>query len=105
MEPERIIEVQDFTNYKLGHYRPIAVNDTIFYDLFLKPLSNHPLNGQTREKIKQIQNLTPGDFKVVRDRYSFCSSVDIDHNILIKALQEESQIKARHHDLGKRIGF
>ena len=57
-----------------------------------------------REKISQIYNLTPGDFKVVRDRYSFYPAEDIDHSMLIEVLQEEAEIKALHH-LKKKVGF
>jgi hypothetical protein len=92
-------------NHKIGFDYLTADGNQVFYNLFLKPLANNSLNDATRGKIRKIYGLTPGDFKVVRDRYSFCSSVDIVHNMLIEALQKESQIKAQHHDLGKKIGF
>jgi hypothetical protein len=51
-----------------------------------------------------MNNLAPGDFKLVRDRYSFYPKSDIDHAVLIEALKNETKLKA---DLGPttRIGF
>jgi SpoVK/Ycf46/Vps4 family AAA+-type ATPase len=92
-------------NHKIGFDYLTASGNKIFYDLFLGPLSNNPLNSAAQGEIKQINNLTPGDFKVVRDRYSFYSSGDVDHSMLIEALQEEADIKTQQHDLWKKIGF
>jgi SpoVK/Ycf46/Vps4 family AAA+-type ATPase len=92
-------------NHKIGFDYLTASGNQIFYDLFLGPLANNPLNHSTREEIKQINNLTPGDFKVVRDRYSFCSSKDVDHNMMIEALRKEAEIKMQQQDLRKAIGF
>ncbi len=91
-------------NHKIGFDYLTANGNQIFYDLFLAPLANNSLNRATRTKIKRINNLTPGDFKIVRDRYSFYPSEDIDHNLLIEALRKEAELKAQHH-LEKKIGF
>jgi len=92
-------------NHKIGFDYLTASGNQIFYDLFLRPLANNPLNGATQEEIKLINNLTPGDFKIVRDRYSFHSPADVDHNMLIDALRRESEIKMQQCDPGKQIGF
>jgi len=91
-------------NYKIGFDYLTAKGNQIFYDLFLSPLAINLLNPANREKIRQIHNLTPGDFKVVQDRYSFYPTEDIDHSMLIEVLQEEAEIKALHH-LKKKVGF
>ena len=92
-------------NHKIGFDYLTAKGNQIFYDSFLGPLANNSLTSEGRGEIKQIHYLTPGDFKVVRDRYSFYPSEDVDHNLLIEALRKEAEIKAQQHHLGKRIGF
>jgi hypothetical protein len=91
-------------NHKIGFDYLTASGNQTFYDLFLAPLANKPLNSEAREQIRQINNLTPEDFKIVRDRYSFYPSEDVDHSMLIEALQEEADIKTQHH-LDKKVGF
>jgi DNA replication protein DnaC len=92
-------------NHKMGFDYLTGGGNLLFYELFLGPLANDSLNAGVRGKIKLIRNLTPGDFKVVRDRYSFYSLDDVDHNIMIEALQKEAQIKEQQHSLGNKIGF
>ena len=77
-------------NHKLGFDYLTAIGNLLFYDLFLGPLAPDPLNPEVRLEIKQIKNLAPGDFKVVRDRYSFHPPEDINHRMLIEALQKEA---------------
>jgi SpoVK/Ycf46/Vps4 family AAA+-type ATPase len=91
-------------NHKIGFDYLTAAGNQIFYDLFIKSLVNARLKNSTQEEIARIKNLTPGDFKVVRDRYSFYGSKEIDHKIIIDALKEEAEIKAHHH-LDKKIGY
>jgi hypothetical protein len=91
-------------NHKIGFDYLTAVGNLLFYDLFLRPLTGDALEPAAREKIKQIQNLAPGDFKVVRDRYSFYPKDDINHRLLIEALEKEAALKV-HHNHKKQIGF
>jgi hypothetical protein len=91
-------------NHKIGFDYLTASGNRIFYDLFLAPLANNPLHHANQDQIKQIVNLTPGDFKIVRDRYSFYPSENIDHNMLIGDLQKEAEIKIQHQG-NKQIGF
>jgi hypothetical protein len=76
----------------------------LFYDLFLGPLAKDSLEPAGREEVKQIQNLAPGDFKVVGDRYSFYPRDDIHHGILIEALKREAELKMKLEGK-KQIGF
>jgi hypothetical protein len=92
-------------NHKIGFDYLTDKGNQIFYNLFLAPLAHNSLNRATRTKIKQINNLTPGDFKVIRDRYSFYPSQDVDHSMMVEALQEEADIKLKQSDFGKKIGF
>jgi SpoVK/Ycf46/Vps4 family AAA+-type ATPase len=91
-------------NHKIGFDYLTASGNQVFYDLFLGPLTNDPLNRATREELKQINNLTPGDFKVVRDRYSFYPQNQIDHDALIESLVQEAKFKMDAAQ-GKPIGF
>ncbi len=91
-------------NHKIGFDYLTDSGNQIFYDLFLVPLARDSLNSTLRTKIKQINYLTPGDFKIVRDRHSFYPSDKISHNMLIEDLQKEAEMKAQHH-LEKKIGF
>jgi transitional endoplasmic reticulum ATPase len=92
-------------NYKLSFDYLTASGNQIFYDLFLAPFVCAPLDNEARAQIMRMNNLTPGDFKVVRDRYSFYPAEDIDHNMLIDALRKESELKMQQNDFRKKIGF
>ena len=51
-----------------------------------------------------VMDLAPGDFKVVRDRFSFHPPEELTHQVLIQALKEEARVKNIHGG-GKQIGF
>jgi len=75
-----------------------------FYDLFLRELAETPLNTSLNKKLKNINNLAPGDFKVVRERYLFHPQEDITHRLLMDALEAEAYLKNIHGNR-KPIGF
>jgi hypothetical protein len=52
-----------------------------------------------------MNNLSPGDFKVVRDRYSLANEEGITHDDLIRALQDECRAKELNSPSIKIIGF
>lgn len=91
-------------NYKIGfnYFKPEG--NVIFYQKLLEPLLSVPMDESFQGELKKINNLAPGDFKIVRDRYSFYPQKDLSHEKLIKALQEESKIKDAHMG-NKHIGF
>jgi len=48
--------------------------------------------------------MTPGDFKVVKDKSQFKPNDEISHEALMEALKEEAKVKEIH--MGKKvIGF
>jgi len=51
-----------------------------------------------------IGELTPGDFRVVRDRYAIMPQDRITPAAMLEALREESHMKKMHHG-EKPIGF
>lgn len=91
-------------NHKVGFDYLKPDGNVTFYRKFLVSLANAPLDRATEETLKGIDDLAPGDFKVVRDRYSFCSPKEVTPQSLVEALQQESRVKRRHNG-GKDIGF
>jgi len=91
-------------NHKIGFDYLTAKGNLLFYELFLEPLSFDKLDTVSRKELKRVKFLAPGDFKVVRDRYSFHPKSDINHKLLIDALKNEAKHKTNHKQV-KRIGF
>ena len=91
-------------NHKIGFDYLTGEGNLLFYELFLEPLSSEKLNPVPRSELKRIKYLAPGDYKVVRDRYSFHPKSDINHILLIDALKNEAKLKTNHGQV-KRIGF
>ena len=78
--------------------------NVIFYEKLLAPLINRPIDGPTTHAIKGLTGLTPGDFKVVRDKFVFRNKRDITHEMVLTALEDESLLKD-HHAGVRNIGF
>jgi SpoVK/Ycf46/Vps4 family AAA+-type ATPase len=91
-------------NHKMGFKYLKADANVTFYRNLLEPLTNIPLDEASQEALKRIPELAPGDFRVVRDKYSFYPSEKVTHQLLIQALQEEVRVK-KVHEGSKYIGF
>ena len=76
----------------------------VFYRKLLSSLVKSPLDWKNEKRLKQIADLSPGDFKTVRDRYAFYPSNGLKHETLVGALEEEARVKKVHRG-GKAIGF
>ena len=76
----------------------------VFYEKMLRPLSTSKLSQRLRGKVKRIRQLAPGDFKTVKDQHFIYRPKDLSHEMLIDALEKESDIK-RLHQSGNPIGF
>jgi len=63
----------------------------LFYDKILGPLSSMPLATEEMTIVSKITNLTPGDFRVVRDQYYYSDYVT--NKIMINALIQEAKTK------------
>lgn len=79
--------------------------NVIFYKRLLASFTSDPLNENIENELRSIRQLTPGDFRIVRDRYSFYKPQDLSHQILLESLTREAGIKQFQRDGGKRIGF
>jgi SpoVK/Ycf46/Vps4 family AAA+-type ATPase len=91
-------------NHKIGFDYLTAEGNLFFYDLLLQPLCSDNIDPVSIKELKQTENLAPGDFKLVRNRYSFHPKNDIKHVILIDSLKKEARLKTIHRQV-KRIGF
>lgn len=91
-------------NHKVEFNNLNTEGNVIFYKKFFSPMVDVPLDEKSLDEIKTMSDLSPGDFKTVRDRYLFYPAGDLNHKVLIKALKEEARIKNIHKG-NKRIGF
>ncbi|CCH50075.1 AAA family ATPase [Pseudodesulfovibrio piezophilus] len=75
-----------------------------FYDKMLAPLVSRQVTDNELQAICHLKNLTPGDFKIIRDRFAFYPKNKIRHADLVQALARESAIK---NETGRQraIGF
>ena len=81
-----------------------AEGNVVFYDKLLAGLLPGPPDEHNRAALRRLSNLAPGDFKNMRDRFSLVDSSNLNHALLVKALEEESKLKVLH--FGKHsIGF
>jgi len=91
-------------NYKIGFNCLKPQGNVIFYQKLLAPLTTTALNQNFENDLHTIGELTPGDFRIVRDRYAIMPENRITPKALIDSLREESQIKKMHRG-EKPIGF
>lgn len=75
-----------------------------FYDKLLSPLAKGRMSQNLAAKIKLISNLTPGDFRVVRDKHSLFNESGISHSMLVASLEDEARAKSSHNQ-NKKVGF
>jgi transitional endoplasmic reticulum ATPase len=66
-------------NHKVGFKYLTPEGNIIFYKKLLEPLLSTQAGKQGYNILKQICNLAPGDFKTIRDRFSFYSPEDLSH--------------------------
>ncbi|MBU4581162.1 MAG: AAA family ATPase [Proteobacteria bacterium] len=91
-------------NYKIGFRCLKPEGNVIFYKKMLSPLTEIPLNKEGEDMLETIGDLTPGDFRVVRDRFTIFPPERVTHVMMVQALREESQIK-KLQEGKKPLGF
>lgn len=91
-------------NHKIGFNCLKPEGNVIFYQKLLAPLTIIPLNPNDERDLHGIGELTPGDFRVVRDRYAIMPQDRITPAAMLEALREESHMKKMHRG-EKPIGF
>jgi SpoVK/Ycf46/Vps4 family AAA+-type ATPase len=92
-------------NHKIGFDFLEPEGNVIFYRKLLTPLTITCLDEKNEKSLMDISDLAPGDFRIVRDKFSFYTQEKINHDLLLQALKEEARIKSIHKSGRKRIGF
>jgi len=85
---------------KFGHLCP--ADNVIFFKRLLAPLANEELSEENEMQLAALKELTPGDFKVVQQKFYFEQPVPV--QTLINALKAEAQAKAEHRG-SRSLGF
>ena len=80
-------------NHKIGFRCLKPEGNVIFYKKLLSGLSVTPMSRKDEDRLLKIHDLTPGDFRVVRDRFAIQPPEKVTHGMMVQALQEEAQIK------------
>jgi SpoVK/Ycf46/Vps4 family AAA+-type ATPase len=91
-------------NHKIEFQYLTPEGNVAFYRKLLASLVVGSLDPQILEALEIIADLAPGDFKVVRDRYSFYPKDEVNHGVLVQALMDEAKIKAKQKGK-KEVGF
>jgi len=91
-------------NYKIEIKYLTGGGNVIFYRKLLAELVDSPIDMESINFLKRIECLAPGDFKVVRDRFSFCEPGQVNNGMLLEALREEVVMKQVHKG-NKAVGF
>jgi len=91
-------------NHKIGFGYLTHKGNVIFYNKLLSPLIDDPMGKENENALSRIADLSPGDFKTVKDRYSFHPREQLHHQMLVNTLMEEARVKKIHRG-GEAIGF
>lgn len=91
-------------NHKVEFNYLNTEGNVIFYKKFFSPMVSSRIDENSLGELKKISDLSPGDYKTVRDRYSFYPINELAHEVLVQALKEEARIKNMHQG-NKNIGF
>jgi len=92
-------------NHKIGFDFLKPEGNVVFYRKLLTPLTNTHLDEKNEKSIMDIPDLAPGDFKIVRDKFSFYPKEQVNHRLLTDALEAEVRTKNFHKYGGLKIGF
>jgi hypothetical protein len=90
-------------NRKIGFEYLTAEGSLIFYQRMLAALVKAPFGAEEACALKGLENLAPGDFKTVRDRFALHPQAALSLRVLVEALAEETRVKAAHsrkHPIG-----
>jgi transitional endoplasmic reticulum ATPase len=92
-------------NHKIGFKYLTAEGNEIFYRKFLSHLAYGPFTDEHRAALRDMANLAPGDFKVVREQLSYHPAGRTTHADILNALSVEAKLKSRDEKEARRVGF
>ncbi len=78
--------------------------NVLFYRRMLAGLTREAMNPEIEKRLRSLSRLTPGDMKLVKDKFTFKDPEDVTHNAMVTALEEEVRIKTLHAG-DKPMGF
>jgi SpoVK/Ycf46/Vps4 family AAA+-type ATPase len=82
-----------------------AAGKRLFYERMFAEVFDNPLSDQQTRQLARIDNLTPGDFRTVRQSLHYLGSGQFSHEELLTALEQESVAKQQNRPGGRRFGF
>lgn len=91
-------------NYKIGFNYLNPEGNIIFYQTLLGPLTDDKCDNEIMKSLSNVSMLTPGDFRTVRDRFSFHPRKNVNHRKMVHALIEEVNLKRKQNGI-KKVGF
>jgi len=83
-------------SHKVGFDYLTPEGNELLYASYLQPLHGKPPGKATRRALRRVGQLTPGDFRSVRDRFAFREPGSVNHARFIAALEEEARLKQTH---------
>ena len=93
-------------NHKIGFRYLTPEGNEIFYKKLLSHLACDPLGEEHKAFLHGMTNLAPGDFRVVRDQFSFNPAGQVTHRELLNALSVEARLKeGKDREETRRVGF
>jgi len=82
-----------------------AAGKRLFYQRMLGNLCQVPLTVMQERRLAEIDHLTPGDFRTVRQAWYYLGNQTLSHDRLLESLEEENRAKRQRGSAGGRIGF
>ena len=89
---------------KVGFDYLTPEGNVLFYGKMLASLAIGPLDAVSDASLRGLTNLTPGDFRLVRDRTSLRATLKPRHRELVTQLAREAEVKGIQTGQ-KRVGF
>jgi hypothetical protein len=91
-------------DYELEFKYLTPEGNVIFYRKLLAPLVKSHLDSKSIDALRSLGYLTPGDFKVVRDRFVVHPRNSVDASDLLQSLRAEAKLKPEQKGR-RRMGF
>jgi len=82
-----------------------ATGKRLFYQRMLGDLCASPLTSLQQRRLAEIDQITPGDFRTVRQAWYYLDAKNLTHDKLLESLEQESLAKRQRGSSCRRIGF